>query len=762
MNPTTDPWDWTVDQVVTHLCDDGELYERAGFFQSDRPERRNFEAQIRKERIAGRALLCRVDEDFMRINLRVISARQRSALVKVILQLQLRSANYRRLYPNGSAHRTTRLDTQSPQVPFGKAQAENRPHYQQAVQGKTVKKAINLTTTALPSAMAMTSVPEPPQMRADSNDAGPSNMENGGEGDDWGYLMDRWKEDDEEIAFEAIGDEEELDDIDDETTVDGPTTETDIQEPIQSEQGKNGKLSIDEVAGIINSFIKEYTNTWFPGRDRKEDEEYLTYDSFELWNDFHEAPDDEKQRVLEETRMNIKWFENQIDRLCEAIATHNEGWASEAAIRYQCKSLQLPIDNLEHEKWELDIYKRKLPPAQGFHEIHTPATTMATPSVTRQGDFDEEYIVDRGVSPLTSSRVNATATLNTNPKAIEIIDLGSGTDTETETEADAMDVDENIQPPQPAAEASHPTQQSIETTVVGPAPTLESSPQPEPADVMIMDTVEVDSILGPSQTPAPSASQTPSQPPSESRHRPHPHWQQDSQQPSQSQVHTLPLMTLPVTRPLPSIHPHDPPTAASYSTITKWTWPDLVHAKDRKRIVMKVIQEMAAPDREALRARLTTVRRSNLVLEISQCITMRLAHSTHIPGFRGIHMENIVKLTDLFLCWWLADNYYVGNKGKVATEERLKELKQCMRQGVRDPEIFCDWARWVMENTFSAEALQRLWDPSQAEIIVISDDEDTSPGPQRTPKTPRKPRDATPRDPRKRAQVVRRGTNRRI
>jgi hypothetical protein len=179
---------------------------------------------------------------------------------------------------------------------------------------------------------------------------------------------------------------------------------------------------------------------------------------------------------------------------------------------------------------------------------------------------------------------------------------------------------------------------------------------------------------------------------------------------------------------------------------------------DRKRIIMKVLQEMPAPDREMLRHRLT-LNKHNLINEISYCVSMRLNRQNYIPGILPRYLPDVNKFTDLFLCWWLADDYY--NKGNVASEWRLRELKECLENGVRDPEYFCDWAKWVLEHKFSRKALQRLWQPSQEEIIVISDDEDDNGSGRRngnaavpgtlkgrgTPRTPKSKRDPVTKAP---------------
>jgi hypothetical protein len=200
---------------------------------------------------------------------------------------------------------------------------------------------------------------------------------------------------------------------------------------------------------------------------------------------------------------------------------------------------------------------------------------------------------------------------------------------------------------------------------------------------------------------------------------------QSSEATSQSQKRRTKPPPMQITPPPPpsSVRPQDPPEEASYSTVSKWQWEDLVSSADRKRIVMKALQEMPSTDRELIRTRIHTVRKPNLLLEITACVAMLLRADNKIQGYLARDVVKIVKFTNLFLCWWLAGDYF--SSGKEVPEWRLRELAACLAEGVEDPGIFCDWLRYVLDHTFSQEALDKLWAPSQAEIICISDDDET-------------------------------------
>ena len=91
-----------------------------------------------------------------------------------------------------------------------------------------------------------------------------------------------------------------------------------------------------------------------------------------------------------------------------------------------------------------------------------------------------------------------------------------------------------------------------------------------------------------------------------------------------------------------------------------------------------------------------------------------------IPGILPQDLPKIVRLTRLFLCWWLCGDFL----HKDASREELDELTECLRKRSPDPATFCDYFDTVLGTTFSFEALSKPTQPSQAEIIEISDDDE--------------------------------------
>ncbi|KAF2680677.1 hypothetical protein K458DRAFT_421354 [Lentithecium fluviatile CBS 122367] len=163
------------------------------------------------------------------------------------------------------------------------------------------------------------------------------------------------------------------------------------------------------------------------------------------------------------------------------------------------------------------------------------------------------------------------------------------------------------------------------------------------------------------------------------------------------------------------------PELASIHGVSHWDMSELVAKADRKRIIMKIIYEMSAENRELIRTRVGSVRKKDLLGEIPACVHMWLKKETKMPGILQKDTYKIVAFAKLFLCWWRAGNYFNNEN---PTEWHLEELAESLDAGCPDPQIFYDWLRHILANTFSKEALKTPGIPSQAEYIIISDDED--------------------------------------
>ncbi|RYO02680.1 hypothetical protein AA0119_g5158 [Alternaria tenuissima] len=164
----------------------------------------------------------------------------------------------------------------------------------------------------------------------------------------------------------------------------------------------------------------------------------------------------------------------------------------------------------------------------------------------------------------------------------------------------------------------------------------------------------------------------------------------------------------------------DGPESASIATVRRWRWEDLVEHLDRKRVVSKVIQELKSNDREMIRGRVQNIGKTSLIREMRACVNMLCKGETKLQGVLPRDMPKILTFTTLFLSWWFCCNY---SKGPEASSRDLEELKDCMDDGTAETSTFYDYVYTIMGTTFSEQALQHPDQPSQAEIIEISDDD---------------------------------------
>ncbi|KAJ4354055.1 uncharacterized protein N0V89_005788 [Didymosphaeria variabile] len=162
------------------------------------------------------------------------------------------------------------------------------------------------------------------------------------------------------------------------------------------------------------------------------------------------------------------------------------------------------------------------------------------------------------------------------------------------------------------------------------------------------------------------------------------------------------------------------PEIASILTVSGWDMQDLVAAKDRKRIIMKVMLGMSREERAMIHKRIRALKKANLLKEISTCIDMLYRKEQKMLGVLPSDLPKIMGMTSFFLCWWLADDYM----RKTPSDQQLHELVTGLHQ-CDDLSTFYDWVYFILNRNFSEEAFRNAQAPSQEEIIVISDDDES-------------------------------------
>ncbi|KAK5069029.1 hypothetical protein LTR16_009727, partial [Cryomyces antarcticus] len=93
MGDSTDPWDWTVEQVVHRFCKSRDLWEE-GMPRAKLPESEQFEQNLIANDIDGPALLLDMDKETLKSEFDIKSIGQRSAIMWAVNKLRSISLKY--------------------------------------------------------------------------------------------------------------------------------------------------------------------------------------------------------------------------------------------------------------------------------------------------------------------------------------------------------------------------------------------------------------------------------------------------------------------------------------------------------------------------------------------------------------------------------------------------------------------------------------------------------------------------------------------
>ncbi|USP78543.1 hypothetical protein yc1106_05817 [Curvularia clavata] len=593
---SSDPWFWSVDEVVTQLCHSFALFLAAAQSAADIPDCPALEAELRMRNITGEALL-KFDASRLvtRNELRIAHSNQRSALYAVIEVLQRRSHVYKLFRPSTSATNSiegTRNDTTAPLNGITEA-------------SPVVRKQVRIKNIS----------------REPLRQAAPTQRMPGGP-DEFEHLL-RWQDtagDDEIIDFAAdgsLGDDEYAD------WPDVTHAEDELDVPLDSDENENEDLptqcglSKKEIYAIIDERINFYMDSWRPNAGVIPGEE-VDYDVNAMW-DKAEASG-QRQNLVQKYEAEYEYFKLRLDTMREEIRKSPGNNANQ--IRRQCRNLEGTVESMELAAWLRDIYK--LEPV---------------------ADSDDELAnhSDSAVGDASTPKSHAVAD-------IEVVDLDSS---------------------------------------------------PEPAEVN-RSTQHATYLFG-----IPIKQQTQTLTPKSRVARSIEHMVDNHHHESQ---HSTRIIS----------NYGDEPERASISSVRRWKWHELIEHLDRKRIVSKAIFEMDASDREAIRTRVRLIKKTSLLKELTACVNMLKKGEHQLRGILPEDMRKIANFTNLFLSWWFCKNFFEESNASVGDFE---ELQSCIADESAGTTTFYDYLRTIMETTFSQQALQHPEQPSQAEIIEISDDD---------------------------------------
>jgi hypothetical protein len=309
--PASDPWLWTVDDLVARVCHSDELHKATGYSRTQTPHPVMLEQRIRGRQLTGKLFLALGHSELVERNeLNLPSHIQRVALQSMINLLRQRSYLYRqRTTTVGVSSLEINSVDHSPSVPSPETCKDVTVPNDV---GSKRRKIIHLSTTPLHNALPVSQVP-PYSAPTRASQSASSNL------DDYSHLL-KWKNvigGDQIIDFP---DEEDLDDEDifgsgdaaeeDLQTVEGPNDDA------VEEHTKRTKLSQDEIVEIINGRIEFYTNAWVPNKGAARGEE-VDYDPETMWDEAEAKG--EREALAQKYKTDHEYFNQRLNRLCDEI-----------------------------------------------------------------------------------------------------------------------------------------------------------------------------------------------------------------------------------------------------------------------------------------------------------------------------------------------------------------------------------------------------------------------------------------------------------
>ncbi|RMZ70910.1 SNF2 family helicase ATPase [Pyrenophora seminiperda CCB06] len=295
--PASDPWFWTVDQVVAEVCGSDALYLAARVPTSNVPDGAALEKQLRMEQITGKRFLLLFDRPKIVVKnaLSIAQLSQRMALADVIDLLRSRSYTYGQQEATAGVksldiNRKHSLDLSVSGFPSNVTSRKRRKIT--PVSTAPLSKRPQATQTATPSTGP---APEDPSVNTNS----------------WSHLL-RWENDrdtDDIIDFAA---EEELEEPEEEDEESHDSLDEEDEVPEQS----SSRLTQEEVVNIINDRIEHYTTSWAPNKGVARGEE-IDYDPVLMWEEVESSG--QREAMVQRYEMEHAYYKQRLDTLCDEI-----------------------------------------------------------------------------------------------------------------------------------------------------------------------------------------------------------------------------------------------------------------------------------------------------------------------------------------------------------------------------------------------------------------------------------------------------------
>ncbi|ORY17658.1 P-loop containing nucleoside triphosphate hydrolase protein [Clohesyomyces aquaticus] len=352
-----DPWFWTVDEVILHLCHSQGLFEAAGWGRPICPNPTVFEEQLRVQAINGATLLLGVDDAFLKDELHILALGQRQALIEVIAHLRTLSDQYGR--QSARLGQTRRFDVQAVDDGHGRKRRRIEPLQLSAIplgSHQDIPRDPNHTAPASPkqssnSTKSSSQTSEEADLSDSEKDVLLGNSDTPTEyswsGDTGVYEFH------DDIASETLGDAMS-------PTTKGLSGSVTASRDVSSDaEAEVYRMTKDQVNAVMDERIAYYRADWSL---RKLPEEQRL--AFNRWNN-PGSPDDRfffarlTRREIQKFRTRIRTIRRDIQQLV---------WSDEEALRQLCASFENTVYEMEKERFNLDLYLRDSPPPK----VHIP------------------------------------------------------------------------------------------------------------------------------------------------------------------------------------------------------------------------------------------------------------------------------------------------------------------------------------------------------------------------------------------------------
>jgi hypothetical protein len=332
--PPSDPWLWTVDELVAEVCGSNALYIAAGCSTAHIPDATTIENAVRNRQLTGKIFLTALDSTSLVVKneLNAPHLNQRMALLSVVELLQNRSHIFKqRTTTAGVSSLDTNSADHSPSV-----HSTRKPNNTVVTDGAAHKrkKITHLSTVPLrnmpsdsqgPSNTAVTSTSGPPPLAEDEFNY-LLKWQNISGGDqiidlpDGGDQIPELPDGDDQIIESPDEDEDELQDEDNAGLSDTAKEDSHVAEnqddDVVERPSKRPKLSRDEIVEIINERIEFYTNAWKPNKGVPRGEE-VGYDPVTMWNEAEAKG--EREALMQQYETEYAYFRNRLDRFGDEI-----------------------------------------------------------------------------------------------------------------------------------------------------------------------------------------------------------------------------------------------------------------------------------------------------------------------------------------------------------------------------------------------------------------------------------------------------------